>query len=70
MYQSQCKSDRSCFYTTSFSTLHGVSGTEPEKLKVKFQKLFKEKELGITIQYNLKIFNYLDITLNFNNSAY
>ena len=44
--------------------LKNTSGPEAEKLKKKFQKLFKEKDLDIVIQCNLKITNYLDITLN------
>ena len=46
--------------------------TDPvaEKLKKKFQKLFKEKDLDIIVQCNLKITNYLDITLNSNDVLY
>ena len=50
--------------------LNNISGPKAEKLKKKFQKLFKEKDLEIIIQYYLKITNYLDITLNLNNSSY
>ena len=46
--------------------LKNASRPEAEKLKKKFQKLFKEKNLDIIIQCNLKITNYLDITLNLN----
>ena len=46
--------------------LKNTSGPEAEKLKKKLQKLFKEKDLDIIIQCNLKITNYLDITLNLN----
>ena len=47
-----------------FAILKNTSGPEAEKLKKKLQKLFKEKDLDIIIQCNLKITNYLDITLN------
>ena len=50
--------------------LNNISGPKAEKLKKKFQKLFKGKDLEIIIQYYLKITNYLDITLNLNNSSY
>ena len=50
--------------------LKNTSGPEAEKLKKKLQKLFKEKDLGIIIQCNLKITNYLDITLNLNDDSY
>ena len=44
--------------------LKNTSGPEAEKLKNKLQKLFEEKDLDIIVQCNLKITNYLDITLN------
>ena len=50
--------------------LKNTSGPEAEKLKKKFQKLFKEKYLDLIIQCNLKITNYLDITLNLNDGSY
>ena len=40
------------------------SGTQLEKIKKKLQRLFKEYNLEITAESNLKIVNYLDITLN------
>ena len=42
--------------------LKNISGPEAKKLKKKFRKLFKEKNLDILPQCNLKITNYLDIT--------
>ena len=50
--------------------LKNTSSPEVEKLKKKFQKLFKEKDLDIIVQCNLKITNYLDITLNLNDGSY
>ena len=47
-----------------------MSGSAAEKLKEKFQKLFKEKDLAIIVQCNLKTTNYLDITLNLNDGSY
>ena len=46
-----------------------TSGPAAEKLKIKFQKLFKEKNLDIIVQFNLKTTNYLDITLNLNDGS-
>ena len=40
------------------------------KLKKIFWKLFKENELDIVIQCNMKAVNYLDVTLNLENSTY
>ena len=50
----------------ALAILKNTSGSEAEKLKKKFQKLFSQKDLDIIVQSNLKITNYLDITLNLN----
>ena len=50
--------------------LKSTSGPAAEKLKKKFQKLFKEKDLDIIVQCNLKITNYLDIAVNLNDGSY
>ena len=50
--------------TLKLDLLKNTSGPEVEKLKKKFQKLLKEKDLDIIVQCNLKITNFLDITLN------
>ena len=50
--------------------LKNTCGPDAEKLKKKFQKLFKEKDLDIIVQCNLQITNYLDITLNSNDGSY
>ena len=47
-----------------------VSGSEAEKIKKDIQKLFKDNHLNITIQCNLKILNYLDVTSNLSNATY
>ena len=47
-----------------FAVLENTSGPEAEKLKKKFQKLFKEKDLDIIVQYHLKITNNFDLPLN------
>ena len=49
--------------------LQNTSSPEAEKLKKKFQKLFKEKDPDIIAQCNLKITNDLDITLNLNDGS-
>ena len=46
------------------------SGPETEKFKKKIQKIFKENKLDIVIKCNMKLVNYLDVTLNLNNSNY
>ena len=47
-----------------------ISGPKSEKVKKDIQKLFKENELDIVIQCNMKTINYLDVTLNLENSTY
>ena len=47
-----------------------LSGPESEKVKKTITKMFKGYVLNITIQFNIKIVIYLDITLNLNNSTY
>ena len=46
------------------------SGQETEKNKKNIQKIFKENKLDIVIKCNMKLVNYLDVTLNLNNSNY
>ena len=46
------------------------SGPESEKIKKSIQAIFRENELKITIQCNLKIVDYLDVTFNLTDSSY
>ena len=46
------------------------SGPESEKIKKELQKIFKENGLDIVIQCNIKIVNYLDVSLNLNDGTY
>ena len=47
-----------------------TSGPQAERIKKEVQKIFKENHLDITITCNLKIVNYLDITMNLNDGTY
>ena len=47
-----------------------ISGPKSEKIKKNIQKLFKENQLDLVIQCNMKTVNYLDLTLNLENSTY
>ena len=47
-----------------------TSGPQSEKIKMTFQKMFKNKVLDIIINCNMKIVNYLDIMLNLNDRSY
>ena len=46
------------------------NGPETERLKKEITKIFKENGLGITTSTNVKIVNFLDVTLNLNNGSY
>ena len=47
-----------------------TSGPQSEKIKKNFQRMFKNKGLDIIINCNMKIVNYLDVTLNLNDGSY
>ena len=46
------------------------SGTELERIKKSLQKTFKDCGLEMVAESNLKIVNYLDVTLNLNNGSF
>ena len=46
------------------------SGPQAEGIKKDFQKIFQENDLNIVIKCNLKIVDYLDVTLNLPNNTY
>ena len=47
-----------------------VNGPDSEKIKKHFCKLFIDHDLELTIQCNRKVMNFLDVTLDLENSAY
>ena len=46
------------------------SGAPAERTKKYFQKIFHKNDLNIVTKYNLKIINYLSVTLNLLNNTY
>ena len=46
------------------------SGPELEKIKTAVQSIFWENKLKITIQCNLKIVDYLEVSFNLRDSSY
>ena len=52
------------------AVFENVSGPEAERIKKDFQKVFRRNGLGITIQCNKKIVDYLDVTFNLNDGTY
>ena len=47
-----------------------ISGPQAERIRKDITSHFKNNGLNITMQTNLKIVNYLDVTFNFNNGTY
>ena len=52
------------------SVFKNKSGTQLERIKKNLQKTFKDFDLEIVAESNLKIVNYLDVTLNLNNGSF
>ena len=50
--------------------LKNKSGPQAERIKTDFQETFQENALNIVIKCNLKIVDYLDVTLNVLNNTY
>ena len=64
------KNDIGLYRDDGLAIFKNISGPKSEKVKKDIQKLFKENELDIVIQCNMKTVNYLDVTLNLENSTY
>ena len=64
------KKDIGLYRDDGVAIFKNVSGPEAEKIKKDIQKLFKDNHLNITIQCNLKIVNYLNVTFNLSNATY
>ena len=64
------KKDFGLYRDDELGMVKNKSGPETEKIKKNIQKIFKENKLDIVIQCNMKIVNYLDVSLNLNNSNY
>ena len=52
------------------AVLKNKSGPQAESIKKDFQKNFQRNDLNIVIKSNLKIVNYLDVTVNLANNTY
>ena len=64
------KNSISLYCDDGLSVFKNKSGTQVEKIKKNFQKTFKDFGLEIVAESNLKIVNYLDVTLNLNNGSF
>ena len=63
------KKDIDLYRDNGLAIFKTLVAPKQKKLK-KLQKLFKDNHLNITIQCNLKIVSYLDVTFNLTNATY
>ena len=64
------KKDIGLYRDDGLAVFKNKSGPKPEKIKKSIQAIFRENELKITIQCNLKIVDYLDAIFNLKDSSY
>ena len=64
------KKDIGLYRDNGLVVFKNKSGPESEKIKKSIQAIFRENELKITIQCNLKTVDYLDVTFNLADSSY
>ena len=64
------KEDFGLYRDDGLAVFRKTSGPQAERIKKEFIRIFKENHLDITISCNLKIVNYLDVTLNLNDGTY
>ena len=60
------KKDIGLYRDDGLAVFKNISGPEAEKIKKDLQNIFKNNGLEIVIACNMKVVNYLDITLNRN----
>ena len=61
------KNNIGLYRKNGLAAFKNTSGSKADKIKKDITRIFKESSLRITIQTNLKVVNFLDITLNLNN---
>ena len=64
------KSNIGLYRNDGLSSFRNKSGTQLEKMKKKLPRLFKEYDLEITAESNLKIVNYLGVTFNLKDGTF
>ena len=64
------KEDIGLYRDDGLSVFFNNTGSQNERIKKEFQKIFKEKGLDIVIQCNMKSTDYLDVTLNLSDGSY
>ena len=64
------KNDIGLYRDDGLAIFKNISGSKSNKIKKNIQKLFKKNQSDIFIQCNMKMVNYLDVTLNLETSTY
>lgn len=64
------KNEIGLYRDDGLAVFKNVSGTQIERIKKDFQKIFKNHGLDITIECNMTQVNYLDVTLDLVDSSY
>ena len=70
MGQEYDKRNISLYRDDGLAAFKAQSGPQNEKNKKAIQKIFRDKGLDITIQCNMKIVDYLDVTMNLNEGSF
>ena len=64
------KNDFGLYWNDGLAVLKKKSGPQSEQVKKNILKIFKDHELDIIIQCNMKVVNYLDVTFNLSEGTY
>ena len=64
------KNDYGLYRDDGLAIFSNINGQKAEKIKKDFQRIFKENHLDLVISCNMKIANYLDVTLNLNDGTF
>ena len=73
LYKLSCelgKEQNGLYRDDGLSFLQNLSGPQAEQIKKKICKIFQDCNLKITIETNLKIVDFLDVTFNLTNGKY
>ena len=64
------KTDFGLYRDDGLAVFRNVSGPQSERIKKELQRIFKENHLDIVISCNMKVVNYLDVTMNLGDGTY
>jgi hypothetical protein len=64
------KDDVGLYRDDGLAVFHNINGPKADRIRKHFQAIFKRCGLDLEIECNLKIVNYLDVSLNLENGSY